>query len=165
MDATFIIKLLSLSPHPEGGYFRETYRSPEEVPAPALDARYRETRSISTAIYFLLTGDTFSSFHRLHSDEIWHFYAGDPVRLHLIYPDGRHIEILVGSDLSVGEIPQAVIPSGTWFAAKVENPAGYTLIGCTVAPGFDFADFELADRTALVKQFPHHEKIITSLTR
>jgi len=165
MDAAFIIKHLGLTAHPEGGYFRETYRSTEQVSAQALDVRYGEARSISTAIYFLLPGDTFSSFHRLRSDEIWHFHAGDPVRLHMIHPDGRHTEVLVGVDLSGAQTPQAVIPAGTWFAARVENPAGYTLISCTVAPGFDFVDFDLADRTALVKQFPQHEKVIIALTR
>jgi len=165
MDAAFIIKHLGLTAHPEGGFYRETYRSAEQIAALAFPARYGDVRSISTAIYFLLTGDTFSSFHRLRSDEIWHYHSGDAVRLHMIHPDGRHGELLVGGDLSAGQLPQAVIPAGTWFGARVENPAGYTLIGCTVAPGFDFDDFVLADRATLVKQFPQHKTIILSLTR
>jgi len=165
MDAPFIIKHLGMAPHPEGGFFRETYRSSEAIAGSALAGRYNGGRSISTAIYFLLTGDTFSAFHRLRSDELWHYYSGDAVRLHMIHKDGRHEQVVVGPDLEAGQFPQAVIPAGCWFAARVEQTNGYILLGCTVAPGFDFSDFELARREELTRQFPQHQQIIQSFTR
>jgi predicted cupin superfamily sugar epimerase len=157
MDAQSIIQKLCLAPHPEGGFFRETYRSAESIP--------ERDRSISTAIYFLLTGDDYSSFHRLRSDEIWHYYAGDPVRLHMIHTDGEHQQVLVGPDVLNGQQPQAIIPQGSWFAARVEKSDGYILIGCTVAPGFDFSDFELAKRDELARLFPAHKQLIHAFTR
>lgn len=165
MTSQDIITRLGLQPHPEGGFYRETYRSGESYPAKALPARYGGDRAVSTAIYFLLTGETFSSFHRLKSDEFWHYYLGDATDLHLIHPDGRHEHVVVGADLAAGQTPQAMIPRGAWFAARVRNPAGHILLGCTVAPGFDFADFELADRAGLVRQFPQHAELITAFTR
>lgn len=165
MDASTIIQRLGLLPHPEGGYYREMYRSPDTIPATALPARYGHARSICTAIYFLLTGDTFSAFHRLRSDEFWFYHCGCAIKLFMIHPDGNMEEQLVGSDLAAGERPQVLIRAGTWFAAKITEPDGFTLISCTVSPGFDFADFELADRASLVKSFPQHQSIIQSLTR
>ncbi|HMO51649.1 MAG TPA: cupin domain-containing protein [Kiritimatiellia bacterium] len=165
MTAQDIIAALNLAPHPEGGYFRETYRASEIIPADALPPEYRGGRSASTAIYFLLTGDTFSALHRLRSDEIWHYHAGDAVDLHLLHADGSRNTLRVGADLAAGERPQAVIPAGCWFGARVTRPDGFTLIGCTVAPGFDFADFELADRTALTAAYPGHRDFITAFTR
>lgn len=160
-----LIETLALQPHPEGGYFRELYRAADTIPAQSLSPDYGGARSISTAIYFLLPGNTFSAFHRLRSDEIWHFYLGDTINLHLIHPDGRHECMRVGQDLLRGEQLQAVIPAGSWFAARVENTDGWALIGCTVAPGFDFADFELARRADLLARFPQHDKLIASFTR
>lgn len=165
MHSAEIIKKLGLLPHPEGGFFRETYRSGDLLPCEGLPERYGTGRSISTAIYFMLTGDTFSAFHRLRSDEIWHFYSGDPAELHLLFPDGHHERIVVGPEIAGGQTPQAVIPHGCWFAARVLKPDGYILMGCTVAPGFDFADFELADRGTLIQHFPHHAELITAFTR
>jgi predicted cupin superfamily sugar epimerase len=159
MNAAAIINSLGLMPHPEGGYFRETYRCQNYLPA------HGGLRSVSTAIYFLLTGDTFSALHRLASDEVWLYHLGDPVRLHLIHPDGRHQEWVVGPELDVGQTPQVVIPAGCWFGAKVERAEGFTLVGCTVAPGFDFSDFELARREKLIQAFPQHARLITSFTR
>lgn len=165
MNAADYIRALDLQPHPEGGYFRETYRSGEILPESGLPARYGANRAVSTAIYFLLTGDAFSAFHRLRSDEIWHFYAGDPVRVHLLHGNHQHEEVVVGPDMKRGETLQLVIPAGCWFAARVEKPEGFTLVGCTVAPGFDFADFELADRDELAAAYPGHRELITSFTR
>ncbi len=165
MNSADIIEKLGLRPHPEGGFFRETYRCDESVDGAALDPRYGGRRSVSTAIYFLLTGETFSAFHRLRSDEIWHFYSGDPAELHVLHPDGRHEQINVGADLSVGQLPQVVIPRGCWFAARVLRADGCILLGCTVAPGFDFSDFELARRNELIHLFPQHTNLITSFTR
>lgn len=160
-----LVDALNLLPHPEGGYFREIYRSSHVVGQEALPAGYPGNRSASTSIYFLLPGDSFSAFHRLRADEIWHFYMGDPITLHLIHPDSRYDQIIVGSDVLSGQSCQVVIPAGTWFAARVEKTSGYGLIGCTVAPGFDFADFELAKRSELVARFPQHKNLITSFTR
>ncbi len=165
VNAADYIRELDLQPHPEGGYFRETYRSGEKVAGSGLPARYGGERAVSTGIYFLLTGDTFSAFHRLRSDEIWHFYAGDPVRVHLLHGNHQHEEVVVGPQLERGQTFQLVIPAGCWFAARVEKPDGFTLVGCTVAPGFDFADFELAEREQLAAAHPAHRELIASFTR
>ncbi|HMO05522.1 MAG TPA: cupin domain-containing protein [Kiritimatiellia bacterium] len=164
MNAHDIKERLGLLPHPEGGFYRETYRSADTIPAEALDGRYGSARAASTAIYFLLTGDCFSSFHRLKSDEFWHYHLGDPVDLHLIHPDGRHQHVVVGPDLASGQTPQARIPHGCWFAARVRNPHGFILLGCTVAPGFDFRDFELGNRAELLRTFPQYHDLITAFT-
>ena len=166
MNATDYIRALHLQPHPEGGYYRETYRSSEIIPAAALADRYQNSpRSISTAIYFMLTSESFSAFHRLQSDELWHFHAGDPISVHIIHRDGRHENVLVGVDVDCGQQLHVVFPAGSWFAARVESPGGFGLVGCTVAPGFDFADFELARRAELINLFPMHAELITSFTR
>ena len=151
-----IISRLQLQPHPEGGFFRETYRSTGEI-------NFNGVRNYSTCIYFLLTADTFSAFHRIKQDEIWHFYDGSVIELHQISPDGKHGTILIGSDFENGEIPQYVVPAGYWFGATVHGE--YGLVGCTVSPGFNFQDFELANRDKLLDQFPQHYDIIYQLTR
>lgn len=165
MTAEDLVRKLDLLPHPEGGYYRETYRSAETIPAGALPARYQGPRAVSTAIYFMLTGENFSAFHRLQSDELWHFHAGDAVETHIIHPDGRHDCIVTGPDIPGGDVPQVLFPAGCWFAARVKNRTGFGLVGCTVAPGFDFADFELARRDELIALFPSHAGLITTLTR
>jgi len=165
MNSADIIQKLGLLPHPEGGYFREMYRSDESVDGAALNPRYGGGRSVSTAIYFMLTGETFSAFHRLRSDEIWHYYSGEAAELHLLFPDGRHERVVVGPNLAAGQRPQVVIPHGCWFAARVLRLDGHILLGCTVAPGFDFADFDLARRDELLHIFPQHTNLITSFTR
>lgn len=156
---------LNLQPHPEGGYYAETYRSPERVAAAHLPHRYGGSRSFATAIYFLIRGGAFSSLHRIHSDEMWHFYTGSRLTVYVIHPEGSLEEIHLGPDPEAGEAFQAVVKGGCWFGSKVHDPEGYALVGCTVAPGFDFADFELADRQALTRQFPQHAAIISALTR
>ncbi len=167
------IETLKLLPHPEGGYFRETYRA---------QGRGSDGHCHSTAIYFLLESGQISALHRIKSDEVWHFYAGTTLHVHVIDPDGNHSVLDIGPDN-----PQGVVPAGCWFGARVEAPdspalrsppdggqapvrlrrigeGGYSLVGCTVAPGFEFADFELGARERLVSQFPQHRDIIAALT-
>lgn len=156
---------LNLQPHPEGGYYAETYRSPETIAVAHLPGRYAGSRSFATAIYFLIKGGSFSSLHRIQSDELWHFYAGSRLTVYSIDPEGNLAELLLGPDAGAGETFQGVVKAGDWFGSKVHDPDGYALVGCTVAPGFDFADFELAGRQALIRQFPRHAEVIRSLTR
>ncbi len=159
-----IINKLKLEPHPEGGYFTETYRSHGEINEENLEQGYDGKRNYSTCIYFLLTSDNFSALHRIKQDEIWHFYDGSPIRLHIITELGAHSEHVIGSDLNKGETPQFVIPGDCWFAAEVINKNTYSLVGCTVSPGFNFKDFELKTRKDLVSLFPDKEEIISKLT-
>jgi uncharacterized protein len=160
-----IIQNLKLKPHPEGGFFRETYRSAGQINQDNLDSRYKGKRNYSTCIYFLLTSEAFSAFHRIRQDEIWHFYDGSPIKLHMISPDGEYSETVIGHDIDKGQVPQFIVPGGSWFAATVINKNDYSLLGCTVSPGFDFLDFELPYRNELILKYPQHKEIITELTR
>ena len=159
-----IINTLQLQPHPEGGYFKETYRSEGFVLSSSLSTDYIGDRNYSTCIYFLLTSDSFSAFHRIKQDEIWHFYDGAPILLHVISPEGNYSKHQIGRDFSNNEMPQLVVPGGHWFAAEVIEPNSYSLVGCTVSPGFDFKDFEMLSREDLVGLFPQHIDIINKLT-
>ncbi len=158
-NASYYAARLQLTPHPEGGYFKETYRAESVLTTAAGE------RNVSTAIYFLLENDNFSAFHRIKSDEAWHFYDGDPLTVYIIQADGRLQEIHLGLDLVAGQVPQAVVPANCWFASRVSPGGQFSLVGCTVAPGFDFADFEMAKRKALINEFPSLSDVITSLTR
>jgi len=160
-----IIKTLDLKPHPEGGYFRETYRSEGEILQKCLNHNFTGNRNYSTCIYFLLTSVAFSAFHKIRQDEIWHFYDGSPLQLYMISPEGKHSNAIIGKEIIKGQVPQFVVPSSTWFAASVVKKNNFALLGCTVSPGFDFSDFTLADRNNLIKSFPQHKEIITRLTR
>lgn len=160
-----IISSLKLLAHPEGGYYRETFRSESIIPQEALGPDYSGDRNTSTMIYFLLTADTFSAFHRILQDEAWHFYAGDTITLHTIDMAGVHEKHLIGADFEKGEVPQLMVKGGDWFAASISKPDGYALVGCTVSPGFDFQDFELADRKKMSSQFPAHSSLIECYTR
>lgn len=153
-EAAEIIQRLQLQPHPEGGFYRETFRAPLTV-----TGSNGESRAASTAIYFLLPAGGFSAFHRVRSDEVWHHYAGDPLELHLIAPDGRYEFVLLGD-----ECPQYVVPAGVWQAA-IPARTRYVLCGCTVAPGFDFADFEMPARSVLEARFPQHSALFARLCR
>jgi hypothetical protein len=164
-DAKYWIEKLALEPHPEGGYFRQTYRSGMTIARQALPEGFGGDRSASTAIYFLLEGKNFSAFHRLRSDEIWHFYAGSALAVQVIERSGKCSEILLGDDGEVRQIFQAVVPAGCWFASHVADWKSWALVGCTVAPGFDFEDFEMAGREDLVRVYPQHREIIERLTR
>ena len=157
------IQRLQLQPHPEGGWYRHTYRAPLTLPHAALPGRAGD-RAASTAIYFLLADDQFSAFHRLRSDEVWHFYAGSELIVHVI-EHGTYSEILLGNDMQAGQQFQAVVPSGCWFGSSLRHPDTYALVGCTVAPGFDFADFEMAKRAELIAHYPQHRAMIERLTR
>lgn len=159
-----LIKKLELQPHPEGGYFKETYRSAGEINKDSLANEYGGKRSYSTCIYFLMTSGNFSSFHKVNQDEIWHFYEGSPIRLYVISENGDYSEYKIGRNFSNGEVPQLVVPGGHWFAAEVSEKDSYSLVGCTVAPGFDFADFTLPSRKDLVSKYPQYEKLISRLT-
>ncbi len=161
LSAEAWIERLGLQPHPEGGWFREVYRSHEEIAQDALPDRFSGPRSFSTAIYFLLRAGEISRLHAIRQDEVWHFYDGDPLRLHRLRPDGEHIECLVGR--SEEAWPIAAVPAGDYFGADVAG-AGYSLVGCTVAPGFDYADWEMPSRDELFLRFPQHTDLIQRLT-
>ena len=161
----FWIKYLQLKPHPEGGFYREVYRSEEKISTTALGERFQKDHSFATSIYFLLPGNSFSAFHRLKSDEIWHFYTGHALTLFLLFPDGTLRQEALGPEPDKGQQFQVVIPHGVWFAARVNQKQSYALVGCTVAPGFEFEDFELAKRDFLLKKFPQHKTLISDLTR
>ncbi len=158
-----IINRLELQPHPEGGYFKEVYRS--EGTINELPSNYDGRRNYSTSIYFLLTSDTFSAFHKINQDEIWHFYQGSPIELHVIAPNGKHKSHLISNHFEEGHVPQLVVPGNHWFAAKVLGENTFGLVGCTVAPGFDFQDFTLPERQELLDLFPQHGELIVSFTR
>ena len=159
------IEDLGLQKHPEGGYFREMYRSGETIARDALPDRFPGARAFSTAILFLLEGREFSALHRIRSDECWHFYAGASLTLHIIGTDGTYAPVGLGRDIENGEAFQVVVGAGYWFGATVNDPESYALVGCTVAPGFDFEDFEMGGRKDLVKRYPEHRSIIERLTR
>jgi predicted cupin superfamily sugar epimerase len=163
-DAGYWIEKLDLARHPEGGFYRETYRSTETIPMSALPCKYDGARPFSTAIYFLLCGEEFSAFHRIKSDELWHFYCGASLTIHLIDHAGAYSEIMLGSDYGKGESFQAVVKAGCWFGASLSDPHSYALVGCTVAPGFDYRDFEMANRKELIRRYPEHVEIIARLT-
>ncbi|HEY8400764.1 MAG TPA: cupin domain-containing protein [Cytophagaceae bacterium] len=158
IDYSHYIEQLGLAKHPEGGYYKEIYRCPAET---SID---QENRNLATSIYFLLTSSDVSKLHRLKSDEIWYYHAGAPLSIYLIHPDGK-LEILkLGIEITRGYYPQAIIPAGCIFGAKVDNEDSFTLIGCMVSPGFDFKDFELPPREILLQKYPDHSEIIKQLT-
>lgn len=159
MSAINIIQQLQLKPHPEGGYYAETYRS-----AQIITNNKQENRNISTAIYYLLEDKNKSHFHRIQSDELWFFHQGEALEI-LLLQNKMLKTITVGNSIEDGEIPQVTIAANTWFAVKIKNETGFSLVSCTVAPGFDFLDFELAKRDELVEQFPDQANIINEFTR
>jgi hypothetical protein len=163
-DAQHWIRKLGLKRHSEGGWYRETYRSPDYLPSSSLPERYIGRRPYGTAIYFLLGAHEVSRFHRLQSDELWHFYDGTGLTLHLLLPDGSHTAARLGDRDSRNGRFQTIVPRGVWMGALVEDPGGYALAGCTVAPGFEFNDFELGSRPDLLAQYPRHRKLIERLT-
>lgn len=164
-DARYWKEKLRLEEHPEGGYFRQTYRSDVSIAKDALPAGFKGARAASTAIYFLLEGENFSAFHRLRSDEMWHFYEGAPLVVDVISPDGQHSSILLGRDPEAGQVLQAVVRAGCWFASHVADWKSWALVGCTVAPGFEFDDFEIGKRGELGARYPQHRELIERLTR
>ncbi len=166
ITAEQIISLLQLVPHPqEGGYFVETYRCQEEIPEPVLPDRYRGARSFSTAIYYLLTPHTFSLMHRLQTDEIFHFYLGDPVEMLLLGPGDSGRVFVLGTDLPKGMRPQALVRRGVWQGSRLLPGGRFALLGTTVSPGFEEADYEDGQRDLLIRSYPGFRDQILALTR
>ncbi|WP_059173073.1 cupin domain-containing protein [Bacillus sp. FJAT-27445] len=150
--AEYWVSRLELEPHAEGGYFKQTYRSDEEVPG--------KDRALYTSIYFLLRSGEVSHFHRLKSDELWYFHAGDSLSVHMIHENGEYEEVLLGLDLEKGEVPQLLVPKNTIFGSSVLGDGKYALVGCMVSPGFEYKDFELFTQEELLKDYPQHLEII-----
>lgn len=166
LTAEQIIALLDLKPLPlEGGYFRETYRSADCLPASALPAHYGCVKSAGTAIYYLLTPDTFSAMHRLPTDEVFHFYRGSPVQMLQLHSNGRGELLTLGHDVVAGQRPQVVAPRGVWQGSLLVPGGAYALLGTTMAPGFDFTDYEPGVRSQLVAQYPNYAELICRLTQ
>ena len=160
-----IVAHYQLLPHPEGGYYKETYRSKEWIAANELPNRFSGKRNFATAIYFLLEQGNFSGFHRIQSDETWHFYAGQLLNIYVIHQGGTLEIIQLGPDITKGQTFQATVPAGAWFASMPSTETIFSFVGCTVAPGFDFKDFELAKAAALIELYPQHKVVIEKLCR
>ena len=157
-----IITALKLAPHPERGFFVETHRAATAVTA----ATHAGPRAAATAIYFLIGADAPATYlHRLRSDEVFHLYEGGPLEILRLHPDGQADVARLGLDLAAGERPQIVIPAGTWFGTELVGGASHCLVGCTVAPGFEFADFELAEGPELAARYPAVAERIARMSR
>jgi predicted cupin superfamily sugar epimerase len=165
LTAKELVEFYEMLPHPEGGFYKEMYRSAEHISHSALPNRFGGDRSFSTAIYFLLEQGNFSAFHIIQSDEVWHFYAGAALNIYVIDKNGALSIIRLGNDVAKGELFQAVVPAGCWFASAPAKDSAFSFVGCTVAPGFDFNDFELADSSILAATYPQHKAVIESLCR
>lgn len=159
------IDKLALEPHPEGGYFKENYRSKEAILKTALPNRFTGDRSFSTAIYFLLSNNDISAFHRIKQDEIWHFYHGSPLIIHILDETKNYRASILGLDLNQEQQPQIVVEAGAYFAAEVVDKSSFTLVGCTVAPGFDFTDFEMPVQSKMIELFPKYKTLVKRLSR
>lgn len=164
-NATYWKEKLQLTAHVEGGAFKEVYRAPLLLPQSVLSKEHNGPRAASTSIYFLLEHGEFSAFHRIASDELWHFYDGGSLAIYEIDKNGTLTRHLLGRNIEAGAQLQVLIKAGSWFASRVEDEGSYALCGCTVAPGFDFADFELAGRQKLAAMYTQHSDLIASLTR
>ncbi|MFH1368976.1 MAG: cupin domain-containing protein [Elusimicrobiota bacterium] len=161
-----IRKLLKLKPLlDEGGFFHETYRSEDKIGPMSLPKRYKGARNYSTCVYYLLTQDSFSSMHRIHSDEIFHFYLGDPVEMLQLLPNGKGRIVTLGPEIFKGMKPQVIVKKNIWQGAKLIEDGKYALLGTTVAPGFDYTDFEIGKRCELVREYPKFKEMIIALTK
>ena len=165
MTVETLVKELHLLPHPEGGYYKETYRSKGKITQACLSPDFKGDRNMATGIYFLIEKGNFSALHKIKSDETWHFYYGDALEVIEINEVGNLTITKIGSNLSKGETFQYTVKANTWFGSRVSEKGSFSLVGCTVYPGFDFNDFELAKRLDLIKQFPQHNQLISELTR
>ena len=165
MTAQEYIQHLNLQPHPEGGFYRQTYCSSENISIDTLPKRFTANRPFSTAIYYLLEQGDFSAFHKIKSDECWHFYAGQTLHIHVIEKTGNYYCVKLGNNLSLNETFQFVVPAEAWFAAEPAPETKFALVGCTVAPGFNFDDFEMAKKENLLQQYPHCKAVIDRLSR
>ena len=160
-----VLRILSLAPLPaEGGFFRETYRSQLMIPTEALPPVYTGPRHAGTAVYYLLTPNTSSLIHRLPGDELFHFYLGDPVEMLQLHPDGKGYSVVIGSDLERGMQPQVVVPAGVWQGSRLVPGGRFVLMGTTMAPGFEFNDFESGNQAVLLRQYPEYADMIRALT-
>lgn len=160
-----IVDRFGLVPHPEGGYFREVYRASAEIVHPGVPANHQATRSTGTLIYYLLAAAQFSAFHRIKwSDEIWHLYAGGPLELHTIDSSGHYSQRQLTADPALGE-PTAMVAAGVWQAARLGPDTRWAFCGCSVAPGFEYTDFEMLPGTQLARHYPQHSAIIRTLSR
>ncbi len=160
-----LIEIYNLQPHPEGGYYIRTYCSDEQISTAHLKHQFTGNRFISTAIYFLLEGKQFSAFHRIKSDELWHYYAGTGLHIYVIHPNGEGQVLKLGSDLGNGFLFQQVVKAGCWFASQPVDENDFAFVGCTVAPGFDFADFEMGEKEVLKQAYPQHIEWLEKLCR
>lgn len=166
MTTDEIKQLLKLIPHPcEGGSFLQTWHADETIPHEALPNRYSAARAAGTCIYYLLESGIFSEMHRLASDEIFHFYLGDPVEMLQLAPDGSSRTVILGNDLAVGQHPQLVVPKFVWQGSRLVPGGKVALLGCTVSPGFDYADYETGHAAPLLREYPRHAELIKMLTR
>ncbi|RYZ27071.1 MAG: cupin domain-containing protein [Chitinophagaceae bacterium] len=165
MNAQYFIDHLQLEPHPEGGFYKETYRSSGVIQKEALLPSFDGNRHYATAIYFLLQKGDFSAFHRIKSDECWHFYDGGRLNIHVIDKNGNYSCERLGKQLDEGETFQFVVPAGCWFASEPAQETAFALVGCTVAPGFDFADFEMGKNEELIRNYPQHKGLLQRLCR
>lgn len=165
MTVDTFVKALNLLPHPEGGYYKETYRSEGKITHTCLSRDFEGDRNMATGIYFLIEKGNFSALHKIKSDETWHFYYGDALEVIEINEQGELTITQIGSNILKGETFQYTVKANTWFGSRVRENGLFSLVGCTVYPGFDFNDFELAKREELIKLFPNHQNIITELTR
>lgn len=163
--AHHLIQQYNLQPHPEGGWYKQTYKSKEIVSGSALPKRFKGDRVYSTAIYFLLEQGNFSAFHKIKSDECWHFYSGDPLNVYVIGQDGELKITTLGSNFDEGQTFQYIVPANCWFASRPAPGSSYCFVGCTVAPGFEFEDFELANPNELSQLYPKHAALIKELCR
>jgi predicted cupin superfamily sugar epimerase len=165
MTAQALVNKFEMLPHPEGGWYKETYRSEEQINGNALPERFSEKRSFSTAIYFLMEKGNFSGFHRIKSDECWHFYSGKRLIIYIIHLNGELETVFLGQNYEDGERFQFVVPANCWFASIPAPDTEFSFVGCTVSTGFDFNDFELANTSDLANSFPQHSELIRSLSR
>lgn len=159
----YLIEKLNLKAHPEGGFFKETYRCEESVKKENLHPRFTGDRAHSTSIYFLLTSENYSALHKIQSDEMWHHYEGGTLEIYSINDAGKLTVHQLGKNFENNEQPQIVIKAGEWFGSKVKDKDSYALVGCTVSPGFDFEDFVMGDKEELLKLFPQHKEVIENL--
>lgn len=166
MNSEQLKSLLNLVPLSfEGGYYAETYRSEDVLRPESLHSRYSGPRAVATAIYYLLEPGTFSELHRVASDEIFHFYLGDPVEMVQLWPDGSCRQVTIGADLERGMTPQVVVPRGVWQGSRLASGGQFALLGCTVSPGFDYADYESGSRELLIREYPEARELILALTQ
>lgn len=159
MTKEYYLQKLNMTPHPEGGYYKETYRAASRVQSNSGD------RSAGTVIYFLLDEMNFSAFHRLTSDEVWYFHDGGSAKIYILHADGSIDIKTIGKDTTIGEEFQIILPANCWFAAEVEDGKNFILVSCSVSPGFEFEDFKLADGSKLADDFPQHAVLIRRLCR